>query len=49
VPHIVAPDFLFYPLVLFLQEAGPFIKLIGKYLAGPLPKKKHAPDTVPAN
>jgi hypothetical protein len=29
---MVAPDFIFYPLVLFLQEAQPFIQLIGKYL-----------------
>jgi hypothetical protein len=28
----VSPDFIFYPLILFLQEAQPFIDLIGKYL-----------------
>jgi hypothetical protein len=33
--QIVAPDFIFYPLVLFMQEAGPFIQLIGKYLIAP--------------
>lgn len=29
---IVAPDFLFFPLVKFMQEAKPFIGLIGRYL-----------------
>jgi len=28
----VAPDFIFYPLILFLQEARPFAHLIGRYL-----------------
>jgi hypothetical protein len=48
VTEIVAPDFIFYPLVLFMQEAGPFIQLIGKYLiapplASPLPQESKAP------
>ena len=29
---LVSPDFLFFPLIQFLQEAQPFIKLIGQYL-----------------
>lgn len=29
---LVSPDFLFHPLTLFLQEAQPFIALIGRYL-----------------
>jgi len=29
---LTSPDFLFYPLTLFLQEAQPFIALIGQYL-----------------
>jgi len=29
---LVAPDFIFYPLMLFLQEARPFVSLIGKFL-----------------
>ena len=28
----IAPDFIFYPLTLFLQEATPFMQLIGHYL-----------------
>jgi hypothetical protein len=28
---MVAPDFLFYPLIQFLQEARPFIELIGRH------------------
>ncbi len=28
----ITPDFLFYPLMLFLQEARPFMRLIGQYL-----------------
>ena len=28
----VSPDFIFYPLVLFLQEARPFLQLIVRYL-----------------
>jgi L-lactate utilization protein LutC len=30
--NIIAPDMIFYPLVTFLQEARPFMQLIGKYL-----------------
>jgi len=37
---IVAPDFLFYPLMLFMQEAGPFVRLIGKYLGAPVLAQK---------
>jgi hypothetical protein len=33
----ISPDFIFYPLVLFVQEARPFIELIGKYLYTPAP------------
>lgn len=29
---IVAPDFIFFPLMKFMQEAKPFITLIGRYL-----------------
>jgi hypothetical protein len=32
VPETIAPDFIFYPLTLFLQEARPFMQLIGRYL-----------------
>ena len=35
ITHIVSPDFIFYPLTLFLQEARPFIQLIGKHLFAP--------------
>ena len=35
ITQIVSPDFIFYPLSLFMQEARPFIKLIGKYLFAP--------------
>lgn len=35
VEQIVLPDFVFYPLTLFMQEARPFIGLIGKYLSAP--------------
>jgi hypothetical protein len=38
--RIVAPDFIFYPLILFMQEARPFIQLIGKYLIAPTPALK---------
>ncbi|MDR3425182.1 MAG: hypothetical protein P4M13_08980 [Alphaproteobacteria bacterium] len=30
--RVVSPDFIFHPLMLFMQEARPFIRLIGKYL-----------------
>jgi len=41
----VAPDFIFYPLTLFLQEARPFMKLIGQYLEAPhLVPKPPAPN-----
>jgi len=30
--EVMAPDFIFYPLVMFLQEARPFMDLIGTYL-----------------
>lgn len=30
--NLTAPDFVFYPLTIFLQEAQPFIDLIGQYL-----------------
>lgn len=34
VPHTkISPDFIFYPLICFIQEAQPFIDLIGEYLA----------------
>jgi hypothetical protein len=42
VPHMSAPDSLFYPLTLFMQEARPFIQLIGQYLVEPTPVKKRA-------
>ena len=29
---MTAPDFLFYPLILFVQETRPFLSLIGQYL-----------------
>jgi hypothetical protein len=32
VEELVSPDFIFYPLMLFLQEARPFVQLIGTYL-----------------
>ncbi|MDR3451126.1 MAG: hypothetical protein P4M15_15510 [Alphaproteobacteria bacterium] len=32
IQHLEAPDFIFYPLVMFLQEARPFIRLIGQYM-----------------
>ncbi|MDD3030007.1 MAG: hypothetical protein PHS57_06990 [Alphaproteobacteria bacterium] len=38
VSHVEAPDVLFYPLMLFLQEARPFIRLIGQYLVAPRPE-----------
>jgi hypothetical protein len=33
VSSIVRPDLMFYPLTLFMQEARPFINLIGNYLS----------------
>lgn len=30
--NVVAPDFIFHPLSLFLQEGRPFFRLIGLYL-----------------
>jgi hypothetical protein len=39
VPHIVSPDFIFYPLTLFMQEARPFINLIGEYLSAAAPTR----------
>lgn len=30
---VVAPDFMFYPLMLFLQQSRPFMDLIGTYLS----------------
>ena len=45
---LAAPDFIFYPLILFLQEARPFMKLIGRYL-----EAEHSisstPPTTPSN
>lgn len=42
--ELVSPDFIFYPLTLFMQEARPFINLIGQYLiapaAAPVPPKE---------
>jgi hypothetical protein len=40
IDRLASPDFIFYPLMLFMQEAGPFINLIGKYL--------HEPAVAPA-
>jgi len=37
--RVVSPDFIFYPLALFMQEARPFIDLIGKYLTLPAAKR----------
>ncbi len=42
-PEKNALDLIFYPLVLFMQEARPFVDLIGKYLFGPPPVIKEAP------
>ncbi|MBV8548006.1 MAG: hypothetical protein JO126_00945 [Alphaproteobacteria bacterium] len=28
-----APDFIFYPLIMFLQESRPFINLLGEYVS----------------
>ncbi len=33
ISNLAQPDFIFFPLMLFMQEAWPFIKLIGKYLS----------------
>jgi hypothetical protein len=40
--QVVPPDFIFYPLTLFMQEARPFIDLIGKYLFAPTPVRQSA-------
>ncbi len=45
IPSLVVPDIIFYPLVLFLQEARPFIGLIGKYISPP--KVSAAPKPLP--
>ena len=45
VKDLVSPDFLFYPLMLFLQEARPFIALIGQYLVAPLVLPPHPAPT----
>ncbi|MDE2029233.1 MAG: hypothetical protein KGI97_01580 [Alphaproteobacteria bacterium] len=34
--RVMPPDFIFHPLALFLQEARPFMNLIGRYLR-PMP------------
>ena len=34
-PEKVSLELIFYPLILFMQEARPFVGLIGKYLFGP--------------
>ncbi len=41
---LASPDFIFYPLSLFLQEARPFMKLIGRYLEA---EHSSAPQTTP--
>ncbi len=38
VDKIVPPDVIFHPLISFLQEARPFMNLIGKYLFEPMPE-----------
>ncbi len=35
VARITTPDFIFYPLMLFIQEARPFMDLVGQYLQDP--------------
>jgi hypothetical protein len=35
VEKLLAPDFLFYPLILFIQEARPFLNLLSYYLKDP--------------
>ncbi len=40
VARIVPPDVVFYPLISFLQEARPFMDLIGQYLFAPFPEQK---------
>ena len=47
VPQLSLPDVIFYPLTLFLQEAWPFINLIGKYLFEPSPAPKPKQDETP--
>jgi len=44
-PEKVSLELIFYPLILFMQEARPFVALIGKYLFGPpsLPAPKEEP------
>ncbi len=42
VADVASPDFLFYPLSLFMQESRPFIQLIGKYLSSWEPSSGHA-------
>jgi hypothetical protein len=37
--RVPAPDFIFYPLALFMQEARPYINLIGKYLPASAPNR----------
>lgn len=32
--QVVSPDFVFHPLMLFLQEARPFMRLIAHYIQG---------------
>ncbi|MDD3370746.1 MAG: hypothetical protein PHE27_02850 [Alphaproteobacteria bacterium] len=39
---VVKPDLVFYPLMLFMQEARPFIQLIGKYLSAPSRRQAEA-------
>ncbi len=36
ISHLASPDFVFYPLALFIQEARPFMDLIGKYIEKPV-------------
>jgi hypothetical protein len=48
ITEIVFPDIIFYPLTLFLQEARPFINLIGKYLFKPAEAAKQKQDATPA-
>lgn len=42
-PEKVSLELIFYPLVLFMQEARPFVELIGKYLFGPPPAPQLPP------
>lgn len=41
------PDFIFYPLMLFLQETRPFMQLIGKYMQPSAPIPAPAQDAQP--